>query len=121
MKVYEDNDHVFDFKTENWSGPEGYVIVVPKGNKSAKKSAELLRDYYADALNIKLSIVTDDKGAVDKEILIGSTNRSESNKGIDEADIDVSLQGDKLVFSAGHDVTVDTAVKRFIRLAPKNR
>ena len=116
--VYEDNDHIFDFKTVDWAGPEGYVIVVPKGNKAARKSAELLRDYFDEALNYQLSIVTDDNEATDKEILIGATNRDESDKNMAEAAISVSLKGDKLVFDAGHDVTLDTAVKRFIRLAP---
>lgn len=117
--VYEDNDHLFDFKTENWSGPEGYVIVVPDGNKQAKKTAVLLQDYYKDSLNIDLSIVTDKVNAVEKEIIIGKTNRDESNKTIKESDINVSVQGEKLVFDAGHNVTVDTAVKKYIRLAPK--
>lgn len=117
--VYEDNDHLFDFKTENWSGPEGYVIVVPKGNKQVKESAELLRDYYEDNFSIKLSVVTDDTKVSDKEIIVGPTNRAESDKDIAEADINVTLSGDKLVFNAGHDVTVDTAVKKYIRLAPQ--
>ena len=117
--VYEDNDHLFDYKTEEWSGPEGYVIVVPKGNSDVRESAELLRDYYKNELGIKLSIVTDEVKPSDKEIIIGKTTRDESDKDIKESDIKVYLNGDKLIFDAGHNVTVDSAVKKYIRLAPK--
>ena len=118
-KTYEDNDHLFDYSTETWDGPNGYVIVVPAGNDAAKESAELLKNYYEESCDITLSIVTDKNAAKDKEILIGKTNRSESNKDMPEADLKVSVSGTKLVFDGGHDVTVDTAVKKYIRLAPK--
>ena len=118
-KTYEDNDHLFDYKTEKWDGPKGYVIVVPAGNSQARESAELLQNYYTEACGITLSIVTDKTAAKSKEILIGKTNRKESNKDIAEAELKVSINGSKLVFDGGHDVTVDSAVKKYIRLAPK--
>ena len=117
--VYEDNDHLFDFETVEWNGPDGYVIVVPKGNTSAKNSAKLLKDYYRDSFNIELSIVTDDTKPADKEIIIGKTNRQETDVTINEANLAVSVKGNKLVFDGGHNVTVDTAVKKYIRLAPE--
>ena len=101
-----------------WTGPNGYVIVVPKGNKSALKSAELLKKYFFNAKQVSLSIVTDDVGATSKEILIGKTNRAESNKTLADSKLEVSVKGSKLVFDGGHDVTVDTAVKRFISRQP---
>lgn len=116
---HTDNDHLFDYKTEKWAGPEGYVIIVPDGNAAAKKSANLLKSYYKDALNINLAVKTDKTEETDKEILIGLTNRADSNPSFAENELAVTLNGEKLVFSAGHDVTVDTAVKKFIRLAPK--
>lgn len=116
---YKDNDHLFNYKTEKWAGPEGYVIIVPDGNAAAKKSANLLKNYYKNALNISLAVKTDKTEETDKEILIGLTNRADSNPSFAENELAVTLNGEKLVFSAGHDVTVDTAVKKFIRLAPK--
>ena len=115
--VYEDTDGQFDYNTVKWDGPEGYKIVVPAGNASLKKTATLLTEYYK-GIGLTLSVITDAAAPSDKEILIGSTNRSESKKDLSEAELSVSVSGKKLVFSAGHDVTVDSAVKKFIRLAP---
>lgn len=117
--VYEDNDHLFDYKTEKWEGPEGYVIVVPDGDTAAKKSANLLKDYYNEALNISLAVKTDKTAETEKEILVGATNRTDSNTSFKENELSVTLNEKKLVFSAGHEVTLDSAVKKFIRLAPK--
>ncbi len=114
-----DEDHIFKYQTENWKGPKGYVIVVPNGNSSAKKTAESLQSYYEDTAKVTLKIVTDKSGETDKEILIGKTSRKESASDMKESDLKVSLNGNKLVFDGGHDVTVDSAVKKFIRLAPK--
>ena len=114
--VYEDNDHLFDYTTVDWDGPEGYVIVVPAGNTEAKYSAQYLQKYYKEAFDVELSITTDKSSAKDKEILIGKTNRSESDKELAEADMNVALKGTKLVFDGGHDVTVDSAVKKFTRV-----
>lgn len=118
-KVYEDNDHLFDYKTEKWDGPDGYVIVVPQGNSAARESAKLLQEYYQETCKVTLAIVSDNTAEKDKEILIGKTAREQSNKDMAEADLKVSLNGTKLVFDGGHDVTVDSAVKKYIRLAPK--
>ena len=115
----EDNDHLFDYKSANWEGPEGYVIVVPHNNVSAKETAELLRSYYKDTFDISLEIKTDKTSAQTKEILIGKTSRPESNRDITEEKLSVSVQNGKLIFDGGHDITVDSAVKKFIRLAPE--
>ena len=115
----EDTDHLFDYTTVEWDGPEGYVIVVPAGNTEAKTSAQYLQKYYKDNLAIELSIVTDKTAAKDKEILIGKTNREESDAGLAEADMKVEVKGSKLVIGGGHDVTVDSAVKKFTRVTTK--
>jgi hypothetical protein len=117
---YSDEDHLFDYNTISWSGPEGYKIVVPTKDSAAKKSAQKLQDYYRQTLNVNLQIVSESTEPTEKEILVGATNRDESGKNIAEADISVSVKGEKLVFGAGHSVTLDTAVNRFIRLAPKS-
>lgn len=114
--AFEDTDHVFDYKLVDWDGPEGYVIIVPAENAEAKNTAKYLQNYYKNALDINLSIATDKNETKDKEILIGKTNREESDKNIAEADINVAIKGTKLVFDGGHDITVDTAVKKFTRV-----
>lgn len=109
---YEDIDI-----TKYWQGPKGYVIVVPTGNAKARESAEALKTFYTDAYGVTLSIVTDETPAVDKEMIIGKTSRRESNKNLKEGELKVSTSGEKIIFDGGHDVTVDTAVKKFIGLA----
>ncbi len=116
---YEDNDHLFDYEEAKWDGPEGYVIVIPAGNAAAKESATLLRDYYKNTHGVQLSLVTDNTAESEKEILVGKTNRADSAKDLADSKISVSVKGRKLVINAGHDVTVDSAVKKFIRLAPE--
>ncbi|MBQ5910747.1 MAG: family 16 glycosylhydrolase [Clostridia bacterium] len=117
--AFEDKDHLFDYKTEKWDGPEGYVIVVPQGNTEAMKSAKYLQKYFKDAFGVSLTITTDSTEAKDKEILIGKTSREASNTTLGEAEMKVSLKGSKLVFDGGHDVTVDMAVKKFVRVTTK--
>lgn len=114
---FVDTDGDFDYKTVEWSGPSGYVIVVPAGDSKAKETAEYLQDYYTRVHNVTLKIVTDSSAKKDKEIIIGKTNRTKASK-LAEGDIKVSLQGEKLVFEGGHEVTTEAAVKRFTRLLP---
>lgn len=116
---YVDTDGDFDYQTVDWNGPEGYVIVIPAGDSDAKTSAEYLQRYYTEVHDITLKIVTDATKETDKEILIGNTNRSQSNTGLAEADLEVSVKDGKLVFDGGHYVTVDSAVKKFARKLPE--
>ena len=41
--AYSDTDHIFEYNTVSWNGPEGYVIIVPENDEKAMSSAELLR------------------------------------------------------------------------------
>lgn len=116
---FVDTDGDFDYEEVEWAGPKGYVIVIPAGDNNARASAEYLQTYYTEVHDITLQIVTDAASATDKEILIGATRRAESNKDMDEADLEVSLQGNKLVFDGGHYVTVDSAVRKFVRKLPE--
>lgn len=117
-EAWVDTDGHFDTESVKWSGPEGYVIVIPVGNEEAKKSAIDLQDYFKASANVTLQIVTDATSATEKEILIGKTNRSESNKSLPESDLEVSVKGSKVVIDGGHDVTVDSAVLKLIRTKP---
>lgn len=114
---FVDTDGQFDYTAVDWAGPKGYVIVVPAGNTEAKKSAVDLQDFFKTAANVTLQIVTDSTKETDKEILVGKTKRSQSNTSLAEGELEVSVKGAKLVFDGGHDVTVDSAVHKFTRLA----
>lgn len=101
-------------KLEDWKGPKDYVIVVPKGDVSAKESAGILQDWFKEKAKVELKIVTDDVGATDKEILIGNTNRLSFEA--KEGEYFAKLDDGKLVFGGGHDVTVKKAVQIYTRL-----
>ena len=115
---WTDTDGFFETENVKWAGPEGYVIVIPAGNAEARKSAVDLQDYFKTAADVTLQIVTDATAATEKEILIGKTNRKESNKDLPESDLQVSVVGSKVVIDGGHDVTVDSAVLKLIRTKP---
>ena len=115
-KDFVDTDGEFEFDTVDFKGPEGYVIVVPAGDSEAKKQAEKIKKYYSDA---SLKIVTDKTAETEKEILVGNTNRSESKNSLKENELKSALVGEKLVFTAGHYVTLGVAVDKYIRTAPK--
>ncbi len=117
---FVDKDGEFEYESVDFKGPEGYVIVVPAGNSTARESAEYLQSYYFNSFNVSLPIVTDKTSEKSKEIIIGNTSRKESNKELAEDEISVFIDDDKLVFLGGHDVSVDSAVKKFVRLAPEN-
>lgn len=117
-KEYVDTDGDFTYEIVDWAGPEGYVIVISDENTEAKKTAELLQNYYSQTHGVTLNIVTDKEQEIEKEILIGDTDRSQSRKNMEEKELAVSVDGSKLVFAGGHNVTVRSAVEKFIRLAP---
>lgn len=117
--AFVDTDGAFEYKTVDFNVSSDYVIIVPKSDAKAKKSANLIKAFYSDTLKIDLPIKTDDAPAVDKEIIVGKTNRTESNKDIKESDLEVSVKGNKLVFDGGHYITTNSAVEKFIRLAPE--
>ena len=116
--AYSDTDHLFEYNKVEFSGPEGYVIIVPKDNEQALATAKNLQAYYQE-LGFELSVKDDGSAETAKEILIGKTTRAESDKTIEENSLKVSLKNEKLVFDGGHSVVVDSAVNKFIRLAPK--
>lgn len=105
-----------EHKTESvdFDGPSGYVIVVPKGDNNAKAAAEILKAWFSTNAKADLEIVTDDKEAADKEILIGKTSRMDYTT--EEGEYFVKLDGKKLAFGGGHDVMVKKAVEIYTRL-----
>ena len=111
----------FEFKYEavRWHGPEGYIIVVPRGDTEAVKTAKILNGYFKRLYDTELRITNDSSNEAAKEILIGATNRKESDHSLKESELSVTVKGEKLVFDGGHYVTVNSAVERFIRLSPE--
>ena len=101
----------------DWPGPKGYVIVVAKGNKSAKESAQILKEYFLKTSGQELAIVEDSVAPAEIEIIVGKTNRTESINNLKDSQIKVALNGKKLVFGGSHDVTVEKAVRHFVKYA----
>ena len=116
--AYSDTDHIFEYEKAAWNGPLDYVIIVPQSDEKALASAELLKEYYIEQ-GIELAIKDDSEPQTGKEILIGNTSRAQSGIVLAENELSVLLKDEKLVFNGGHSVMLDSAVKKFIRLAPK--
>ena len=108
---------VINYKTVSWSGPDGYVIVVPKGNKEAERTAQTIKQYFAKNASVTLKIVTDDTAAKDKEIIIGSTKRYKYSA--KDGEYFAKVSGKKLIFGGGHDATVRAAVQTYTRIKYK--
>lgn len=106
----------FLYDLVEWDGPEEYIIVVPRGDAEAVKTARLLNKYFSCLYGISVGITNDTSNIREKEIVIGKTSRPESNGSLKEHELAVSMNGSKLVFDGGHYVTVNSAVERFIRL-----
>ena len=100
----------------SWSGPNGYTIIIPSGaDKHIQAAAERLQSYIKGKSNVVLPIKTDAQKEMTKEILVGKTNRSASNKNIATNAFSVSVKGDKLVIDGGHYLSVDRAIYQFTK------
>lgn len=102
----------------DWAGPEGYTIVVPNGNADLMEAAETLKAYFKENAKVELEIVTDNKAATDKEIVIGKTKRY--NFTAKEGEYFAKVENGKLIFGGGHNVTIKKAVEIYTRLAYEN-
>lgn len=115
---FVDTDGEFEFKTVDWEGPEGFVVIYPSADADAKKTAQKIVDYYK-TLGVTLELKTDKTAETEKEILVGNTNRSYSRKKLDASKLSVEVKDNKLIFTAGHAVTLKSAVEKFVRTAPE--
>ena len=115
--VDDEADHEQKTESVSWNGPNGYTIVIPKDNEACKEAADELQAWFKNKANVELPVVTDDKSATGKEIVIGKTNRYSYTA--DEGEYFARIEGDKLVFGGGHDVTVKKAVQIYTRLEYK--
>lgn len=99
----------------SWNGPDGYRIVIPdNADEHIRKAAERLQDFFKEKNGENLEIVTDDQQELSKEILVGKTNRSDSNMDIAYNAYAATVKDQKLVFDGGHYLSVDKAVHQFI-------
>lgn len=111
----QEDDKAFVSQVVDWAGPDGYTIIVPKGNAALLKTAETLKAWFKENAKVELEIATDDKAAEDKEIIIGKTKRYDYS--VSEGDYFAKVEGGKLIFGGGHDVTTQKAVEIYTRLA----
>ncbi len=96
------NGYRFDSIEIDGVSLENYKIVIPdNSNLYTKYAAEILSNYILKNLNKKLEIVTDSTSTSTYEILIGNTNRAESNTGVslDENEYVLMINGKKIVMS----------------------
>lgn len=107
-------------KGQLWTDPSSYTIVIPNGDSGLKKYAAKIQRYFSDNYRVTLPIVTDAVQRNANEILVGKTNRPESNSSIATGSYQVSVKDSKLVFDGGHAAMIDAAVQRFLTLAPKD-
>lgn len=114
-KVYYNSGKTYEVTVAEFS-PEGRTVIYPAGREDIKASAELLIKYYGER-GIALALSDDGAEPSDNEILVGETNRTERAKVLLEGMMAVELTEEgKLLLTGGHAVTVESAVKRFIRI-----
>ncbi len=92
---------------------EQYKIVRPDKGDGAKNALTALRDTIKEKLNIELKVGTDYSGAVEKEILIGLTSRTESKAAANDlraSDFRIRIIGSKIVIVGGSDVGLERAM-----------
>ena len=89
-----------------------YKIVYPKGTDLVTYyTAVAMSDYLYDNAGVKLEVVDDSTAATDCEILVGATNRAESNIGIDLGTdkYSLSISGKKIVLAGDHRMVAGAA------------
>lgn len=78
------------------------------------KDIDTLVQYICSVSGIEIPIVDDREKTGKYEILIGKTNRTESNvTHTDEAEYSIALSGQKIVITAGSDIALSGAVEKF--------
>ena len=82
------------------------------------EAAETLKAWFKENAKVELRVVTDDSAATDKEIIIGKTKRYSYDA--KEGEYFAKVEGSKLIFGGGHDVTVKKAVEIYTRLDYEN-
>lgn len=104
----------YTLETIDWEGPEGYVIVYAKGDRTLKAAAESLSRYFEEKAGVNLQVTDDSTKSSGKEILIGDTNRRTST--LETNQYGITVEKDTVAFEGGHTAMVETAVAWFTSL-----
>ena len=115
---------------------ENYKIVIgSEPNEAICEAAEMLANRIEKLAGVKLSIVTDDAEAGTYEILLGKSNRSESDvfygmnsvygaagmSALNKEIYTVKAQGEKIIFASPVAIGVRSAVNEFVELYLHNK
>ena len=103
-----------------WDHPEVFSIIFPVGDNAVKDSALAVQRYFSKNYNVNLPVKSDTAAESPYEILVGKTNRKESNKNIAFNKYNVSVKDKKLIFDGGHKAMLDLAIQLFAEKKPKN-
>ncbi len=93
-----------------------YTVVYDDADVFAKYAANILASEIKSLLNVDMSVVDDNAQEVDKEILVGNTNRDESLVEIDAIvhDYVFGIDNAKIVMLGNGDYMIGGAVNHFI-------
>ncbi len=98
-------------------GESDYVIVVKKNSSYDNGRAAYVRDLILERTGVTLPIVFDTAAATDKEILIGTTSREESQGLVGtfttDADYFVGIKNEKLILQGETEYSLGRAVEWF--------
>ena len=103
-----------------WKNPEVFSIIFPVGDSAVKESALAIQRYFSKNYGVNLAVKSDTAAESPYEILVGKTNRKESNKNIALNKYSVSVKDKKLIFDGGHKAMLDLAIQLFAEKKPKN-
>ena len=65
-----------------WQNPEVFSVIFPAGDSAVKQSALAVQKYFSTAYGVSLAVKSDTAAETPYEILVGKTNRKESDKNI---------------------------------------
>ena len=97
------------------------IIYASNLNKHSVAACERLKSYLEG--NLAMQSDTDTREAETYEILVGNTNRSESQtvqNSLGEHDYQVKVQGEKLIIAGGNDAAIVNAIKTLMQKGNKS-
>ncbi len=103
-----------------WEHPEVFSIIFPAGDNAVKTCALAVQRYFSKNYDVNLPVKSDSAAESPYEILVGKTNRKESNKNIATNKYSVSVKDKKLIFDGGHSAMLDLAIQLFTENKPKS-
>ena len=95
-----------------------YILVFPVSDSNAREYAQLISSKINMMFNVRIDYVSDRASAVEKEILIGKTNRPESEsalKGLAMLDYKLCVVGSKIIIGGNSTSANSIASEAFIK------